>query len=154
MIFRLLISIAVFHFAHGISLSCVPGVPKYQSSMTCTCTNPTKNGVEWRRNSQIVTTCSGTVDDCFPPSLEYTSSVSSNEFYSEVSPYSYTDCATYSCRDLSTGEEVSTTTSIADFDQTSITAEEPGANTNGQVKVITGCVFPTNDITVTWYKIE
>ncbi|XP_060603842.1 uncharacterized protein LOC132756725 [Ruditapes philippinarum] len=154
MIFYSLISTAVFHFAHGITLSCVPDVPRYLSNMTCTCRNPTKNGVEWRLNSQIVNTCSGTKDKCFPPSLQYTSSVSSDEFYIGVSPYSYKNCATYSCRDKSTGEEVSATTSIADFGQSSITAQEPGANTNGQILVNTGCVFPTSDITVTWYKIE
>ncbi|XP_060603844.1 uncharacterized protein LOC132756727 [Ruditapes philippinarum] len=154
MIFKLLISTAVFHFAHGITLSCVPDVPENHSNISCTCRNPTKNGIEWRRNSQIVTTCSGTEDNCFPPSLKYRSSVSSDEFYLEVSPYSYTDCATYSCKDVSTAEEVYVTTSIADFDQRSITTEEPGANTDGQIMVNTGCVFPTSNITITWYKIE
>lgn len=154
MICKLLISTAVFHFAHGITLSCVPDVPENHSNISCTCTNTTKNGIEWRRNSQIVTRCSGTKDNCFPPSLKHKSSVSSDEFYLEVSPYSYKDCATYSCKDISTAEEVFATTSIADFDKRSITTEEPGANTDGQIMVNTGCVFPTSNITVTWYKIE
>ena len=95
-------------------MDCAPTAPEDQSSVKCTCRNPTKNDVEWRVNSQVVTSCSGNVDsNCFPTTSGFTSSVSEDEFIMEINPYSYNNCAVYSCKDTSTGEEASVTTSIA-----------------------------------------
>lgn len=156
MLFLLILSGAVYVTVQGITLSCVPTLPEDQAIVRCTCKNPTKNGVEWRINSSPATSCSGSVDNsCFPLTAGYTSSVSDDEFYLEINPYSYTNCATYSCKDGSTVDEAFATTSIADFvGGVPSIKSEPGTGQNGTIEITTACLFNESDIVVNWYSVD
>ena len=96
------------------SITCDTYKPKKGSNAVCTCVSP--NNIQWLAGITSLSTCTTTAI-CFPLPIGYNFQVDNSNYdvnyQMSIQSYTYSNCAEYTCQDISTLSDEKITLSIS-----------------------------------------